>query len=122
MKLKYVAVAAAIALSGCQNAGYLLKTYDKSVAPKHILTTSAGTWWVFDRPDLGKIMTTPSPGTIVAPAVISGATVGLVKLDPVMQAHQEAAQAWFAQSGRTCSIKTSFEIWRPEYEHTYTCP
>ncbi|WP_376702512.1 hypothetical protein RQ479_21200 [Mesorhizobium sp. ISC25] len=112
---------AALAITGCQNTGYLLKTYDASVAPKHVVQTAGGSFWVFDRPDLSKIMTTPSPGTIAAPAIVSGATIGLVKLDPVVAAHQAVAFQYFTQTGRTCEIKTSIEIWRPEFEHTYVC-
>ncbi|MER8529315.1 MULTISPECIES: hypothetical protein [unclassified Mesorhizobium] len=114
-------LAAALVIAGCQNSGYLLKTYSASVARKHVVQTAGGSFWVFDRPDLGKIMTTPSPGTIAAPAIISGATVGLVKLDPVVAAHQAFALQYLAQTGRTCEIKTSVEIWRPEFEHTYVC-
>ncbi|MER8798671.1 hypothetical protein NKH75_31745 [Mesorhizobium sp. M0984] len=114
-------LAAALVIAGCQNSGYLLKTYSASVARKHVVQTAGGSFWVFDRPDLGKIMTTPSPGTIAAPAIISGATVGLVKLDPVVAAHQAFALQYLAQTGRTWEIKTSVEIWRPEFEHTYVC-
>ncbi|MER9710162.1 hypothetical protein NKJ13_07820 [Mesorhizobium sp. M0174] len=110
----------AATVSGCQNSGYIMKTYNP--VQKQVVQTSGGSFWVFDRPDLGKIMTTPSAGTIAAPAFINGATIGLVNIDPVIAAHQAVAQQYFAQTGRQCTIKTSFEIWRPEYEHTYSCP
>lgn len=120
MKFKYIVAAALVAgLAGCQNAGYIMDTYNQ--VGKQIVQTPGGNFWVFDRPDLGKIMTSPSPGTIAGPAVFSGMTLGMVKLDPVVQAHQAVAKMWFKQTGRTCEIKTSSEIWRPEYEHTYVC-
>lgn len=114
-----IACAALVTLAGCQNAGYIMETYNP--VRKVAYSSPTGNWWVFDRPDLGKIMTTPTAGQIAPAAAISGATVGLVKLDPVVQAHQEIAQKHFAATGRTCTIKTSYEIWRPEYEHTYAC-
>jgi len=116
---KFAAFAVLGILTGCQNAGYIMDTYGK--VDKKTVSTAQGSFWVFDRPDAGKIMTTPTPGSMVAPATISGATLGMVKLDPVVQAHRDVAQQWFAQTGRTCEIKTSYEIWRPEYEHTYSC-
>ncbi|EUB95573.1 hypothetical protein PMI07_002061 [Rhizobium sp. CF080] len=108
-----------VMVAGCQNAGYIMDTYNK--VGKQTVVTPGGNFWVFDRPDLGKILTTPTPGTIAGPAVFSGMTLGLVKLDPIVQAHQAVAQMWFAKTGRICEIKTSSEIWRPEYEHLYVC-
>jgi hypothetical protein len=110
---------AGLMLTGCQNAGYIMKTYNP--VKKVVYSSPTGNWWVFDRPDLGKIMTTPTAGQIAPAAAISGVTVGLVKLDPLVQAHQAIAQKHFAATGRKCTIKTSSEIWRPEFEHTYTC-
>lgn len=108
-----------IVLFGCQNAGYMMDTYNK--VGKQQISTDAGPFWVFDRPDLGKIMTSPSPGSMAGPAFISGATLGAVKLDPVLNAHQAAANQYLSSTGRKCTLRTSFEIWRPNYEHTYTC-
>ncbi|MBV5264483.1 hypothetical protein [Pinisolibacter aquiterrae] len=88
---------------------------------KEVIDTPNGTFWVFDRPDIGKIMTTPSPGTIAGPAFLSGLTLGMVVTDPVLASHQAIAKMWFEKTNRKCEIKTSFEIWRPEYEHTYVC-
>ena len=119
MKLKIAALAAIGALAGCQNAGYIMDTYNK--VDKKTVHTAGGDFWVFDRPDVGKILTTPTAGTIAGPAVFSGMTLGLVKLDPVVQAHRTVAEMWFKQTGRNCEITTSYEIWRPEFEHTYVC-
>lgn len=109
---------ACLSLVGCA-AGPVMETYGS--ISKQVVETDGGDFWVFDRPDIGKILTTPSPGTIAGPAFVSGLTLQAVKLDPVIAAHQAVARAWFAKTGRKCEIKTSFEIWRPEYEHTYTC-
>jgi hypothetical protein len=96
-----------------------MTTYNKT--GKQVVQVQGGTFWVFDRADLHKILTTPGPGTIVGPAIVGGATLGLVNVDPVMQAHQAVALKYLSSTGRTCDLKTSFEIWRPEYEHTYAC-
>lgn len=109
----------AAVLTGCQNAGYMMDTYNK--VGKQPVQTAAGPFWVFDRPDLKKVMTSPTPGSMVGPAFIGGATLGTVKLDPVLLAHQDAALKYLSSSGRKCELKTSFEIWRPNYEHTYVC-
>ncbi|MER8536850.1 hypothetical protein NKH61_29445 [Mesorhizobium sp. M1005] len=58
-------MAAALVITGCQNSGYLLKTYSASVARKHVVQTAGGSFWVFDRPDLGKIMTFAAVRTVM---------------------------------------------------------
>ncbi|MER8962096.1 hypothetical protein [Mesorhizobium sp. M0701] len=58
-------LAAALVITGCQNSGYLLKTYSASVARKHVVQTAGGSFWVFDRPDLGKIMTFAAVRTVM---------------------------------------------------------
>lgn len=119
MKKALIACAMVGMLAGCQNAGYIMETYNK--VPKQPVKTASGTFWIFDRPDQGKILTTPTPGSMIVPAYVSGLTLGAAKLDPLVQAHQEVAREWFKKTGRSCEIKTSTEIWRPEYEHTYQC-
>lgn len=117
--MKWLAIAVvAVVLSGCQNAGYIMETYN---VPKKTVKSERGTFVVFDRPDLGKMMTTPSVGTLAGPAFVQGATFGAVKLDPPVQEHQAVARRFFRETGRNCTIRTSSEILRPEYEHTYSC-
>lgn len=120
MRLRIAAVVAVgLAAASCQNAGYMMDTYNK--VGKQSVSTDAGAFWVFDRPDLKKIMTSPTPGSMVAPSAVSAATLGVVKVDPLVQAHQKAALQYLSSTGRTCDLRTSSEIWRPNYEHTYSC-
>lgn len=114
-----IAAVALLALTGCQNAGYMMDTYNKP--GKVQFKSSAGPYWVFDRKDINKLMTSPAPGSMILPASVSGATLGLVKLDPTTFTHQKVALEFLASTGRACEIKTTTELWRPNYEHTYVC-
>ena len=120
MRMRIAAtVVMSLAAASCQNAGYMMDTYNK--VGKQSVSIGSATFWVFDRPDLKKIMTSPTPGSMLAPSVVSGATLGAVKVDPLVQAHQNAALQYLSSTGRACDLKTSSEIWRPNYEHTYSC-
>lgn len=120
MRLGLITIAIlGLGLASCQNVSYVMETYSKP--GKQVLKTDQGDFWIFDRPDLGKMLTTPGPGTAFGIGVASGMTLGIAKVDPVVQFHQTVALTWFASTGRTCEIKTSSEILRPEYEHTYVC-
>lgn len=113
-------VALVVVTAGCvPNAGYLMETY--GARSHEVIEIGDGSFWVWDRPDLGKLMTSPSPGTIAGPALLRGLTLGAANLDPVLAVHQQVASLWFERTGRKCSLKTSFEIAKPEYEHTYQC-
>jgi hypothetical protein len=115
-----ISVVALSVLTGCvANAGYLMETYGGK--PHETMELSGGSFWVWDRPDLGKLMTSPSPGTIAGPALISGLTLSAVNVDPTLAVHQAVARLWFEKTNRKCEIKTSFEIARPEFEHGYIC-
>lgn len=116
---KILIAAICVCLASCQNAGYMMETYDKP--GKVVFKSTAGTWWVFDRKDLGKLMTSPTPESMILPATVSGATFGLVTTDPTTFTHQKVAQEFLASTGRACEIKTTTELWRPNYEHTYVC-
>jgi hypothetical protein len=111
--------AAALLLASCGTYSYLLETYNG--VEKQTISMAGGSFWVWDRPDLGKLLTSPTPGTIAGPSFISGLTFQTVKLDPVVASHQAVAAEFFRMAGRNCEIKTSFEIVRPEFEHTYRC-
>lgn len=116
------AVAAAVAcvmLAGCANVGYVMNEYgDKR---HETISTPYGTYKVWDRPAKRKIMTAPPLGRVAGDATVSGLTFGIAKTDPTVQEHQVVVRQWFREHGRNCTIKTSTEILRPQYEHTYTC-
>lgn len=109
-----------VGLGGCvANMGYLMDTYGG--VQKQVIDVQDGSFWVFDRPDLGKVLTTPSAGTTIGPALVRGLTLTGVDLMPLVQVHQEIALRWLRSTGRSCEIKTSSEIAKPEFEHVYVC-
>lgn len=119
MKAAALLAASALLLGGCATYSYLLSTYNG--VDKTVVSGPGGSYWVWDRPDLGKILTSPSPGTMVPSLVVQNLTLSMANADPKLAAHQQVVMDWFARDGRNCEIKTSFEIARPEYEHSYIC-
>lgn len=109
---RFGALIAVAMLGGCSSFGYFGETYG-SMAP-HVITTRADSWWVFDRAAEGKVIVQRTPG--------NAAGLGL---NPAAQVprpdYQEAAEAFLAQSGRTCKIKDGNLVVAPSWEFSYEC-
>lgn len=105
------AAAAGLCLAGCAASSHLMDVYSGVQATN--IDTPAGEYRIWDRPDLGVMLTSPSAPTILA----RGNNLGL---DPEGD-NVAAARLWFQRSGRNCRITHSTEALHPEYEHTYVC-
>lgn len=114
-----LAVVSCAAIAGCAGIGRIGSLY--AGQEKHVIDTTSGEFWVFDRPDLGSLVTVPGPAAAAAAGAVAGATLTLVNADPVLSLHREVARQWLAKSGRRCEIKASFEPLKPYYEHAYSC-
>lgn len=116
-----IALVLAAGLSACASVDYVVTTYGNIPAESFALPDGSS-YRVFDRPDIGKIMTTPSIRATVTTGVVSQATLGLVDDTPNVVHHRIAAEAWLASRGRTCSlVGASREILTTQFEHDYTC-
>lgn len=108
-------------LSACASVDYVVTTYGNIPADSFALPDGAS-YRVFDRPDIGKIMTTPSIRATVTTGVVSQATLGLVDDTPNVVHHRIVAEAYLASRGRTCSlVGASREVLTTQFEHDYTC-
>ena len=117
-----VALAAGLALTGCgEGFDYAMETY-RDVPPVNVVSDGK-VWRVFDRPDAGLIMITPSLGDVAGAAAIEGATLGLSgDLDPEEPAYRAAAMAHLRSTGRSCRILTGREVIETQWEYSYRCP
>jgi hypothetical protein len=109
----------ALALTGCQNAGYVMDTH--GVTNKQDFIAADGKYWVFDRPDQRKIMTQPSGGRAVSSGAATGATFGVKDYFPTPAQHRNAALGFLSKTRRSCQLLSSTEIMSNSVEHTYTC-
>lgn len=72
------------------------------------MRTAAGAFDVYDRPDLGRLITDPKVG-----ALRSGR--------PDLTDHAAAAARWISGTGRRCAIEGSAKVITPDAEHVYRC-
>jgi hypothetical protein len=109
----------AAALGGCSSFSYLGETYGAMQA--QIVTTKADTWRVFDRTAESKILVQRNPDNAAAQGVVG--SLGLKAANAAMPQpeYQEAAEAFLAQSGRTCRIKDGYLVVAPSWEFSYEC-
>lgn len=108
-----VLAAAMLALTACGNVGYVVETY--SAKNRTFVEKDGATWWVYDRPDLGRVMVNAPIGA----AAVSGATFGAV--EPQYPAFAAVADQFLKAGGRTCAIGTGTEVVTNQVEFPYTC-
>lgn len=117
-KLGALIIMAAV-LGGCSSFSYLGENYGAMQAK--IVTTKADTWRVFDRAAESKILVQRNPDNAVAQGVVG--SLGLKAANAAMPQpdYQEAAEAFLAQSGRSCRIKDGYLVVAPSWEFSYEC-
>ena len=61
MQLRFIVIFALAFLTGCSSGfSYLAENYSATAMPE-IISTSADNWWIFDKPDQGKILVQRNP-------------------------------------------------------------
>ncbi len=106
--------------SGCAGQSYLLDNYSATAMPDTV-STSADNWWIFDKPAEGKMLVQRNPGSAAAQGFFGG-----LMLNPTVTAapkplYEQAAQAFIAKTGRSCTIKDGYLIIEPSWEFKYEC-
>ena len=109
----------AAALGGCSSFSYLGETYGAMQA--QTVTTKADTWRVFDRTAESKILVQRNPDNAAVQGVVG--SLGLKAGNAAMPQpdYQQAAEAFLAQSGRSCRIKDGYLMVAPSWEFSYEC-
>lgn len=108
------ALIVAVILSGC-GMGYVISTYGK--VPVEEVDVNQSTYRLFHRPDLKKIMVTPSIGKAMA----SG--FSLMIYDPSKSKGMDmAVDAYLKKAGyEGCAIKRGEEVMNEQIEFIYSC-
>ncbi|NOD94318.1 hypothetical protein GS636_16125 [Ruegeria sp. HKCCD4884] len=115
-----VLCAALLYTASCSGMSYAMKTYG-DVDPINF-EAYGRTWRVFDKPESGLIMLTPSLGDAALAGAAEGATFGLAgSMDPTQLVFQSAAAEYLKSTGRTCDIRSARLVIDPQWEFTYTC-
>lgn len=105
---------ALVTLNGC-GMGYVVKTYGDTKVDE--VTVNESTYRIFHRPDLRKIMATPSLGK----AFTSGLSLGAY--DPASRKGMDlACEKYLAGLGyRDCVVTRGEEVLSQQVEFTYQC-
>lgn len=120
MKSAVLALIAIATLTACGGMGTVMERYGsvKAVAFQH----GGSTWRVFDKPEEGRLMLTPSIGDSAAAGAIEGVTLGMADnpLGPNKR-YSDAATAWILRHGGTCRLTAGRVILHPQFEFDYSC-
>lgn len=115
-----VALSASLMLAGCAGMDAAMQ-YD-GVNPVHFQSPPDGdTWRIFDKPNEGRLMVTPTLGEAMGEGFLSGLTLGAADTDIPKPEYQAAVAAWLAHTGRHCTILDGYKLIRPQWEFKYRC-
>jgi len=94
------------------------------IEPKSFEFAGEDTYRVFDRPDVNKLMITPSLSKAMGAGALQGLTFGGVDaMDSIgpKPMFERAALAYLASTGRQCRIIDGYLVVRPQWEFKYDC-
>lgn len=112
-----VAVAAA-ALGGCASFSYFSDNYAAMEA--QTIVTKGEAWRVSDKAAEGKIFVQRNVGNMPPQGLAGAGNLTAAAASPKPD-YQAAAEAFLAQSGRSCRIKDGTPVIPPSWEFTYEC-
>ncbi len=119
MLSRIILAASLLLLCSCGNLGYIVKTYGKPNSKLQHHESKEMAIRIFDRPDLKKMMVTPTVGRAFGIGAGAGATFGLWTpgMDPFP--YQSAAQDWLNVNNRKSTITGGKLLVKPQWEFTY---
>jgi hypothetical protein len=119
--MRRIIILAALALSGCGNMGYVMKTYNS--VDNTEFDYGGHTYRIFDRKDLSKVMITPSIGQAIRGGAIKGATFGGLNIQDDKGRFTSVATTYLQKErpAETCEIKSGELILDPQWEFVYLC-
>lgn len=113
----------ALPLCGCaggQAMQYAMSEYGGVPVQTH--ATAEDNYRIFDKPESGKLMITPSMAKAAAGGLVAGSTLGLADANEALTRPMTvAAQSYLASTGRQCRITATELIVKPQYEVKYDC-
>lgn len=100
-------------LAGCSGLNYAIENYGDTQSKAHYYNGQK--FSIFDKPDVGRMMVTPSVGK----SFLNGLTLGLAATPEMTM--QNAAQTYLDKTGRKCIAGDPKLIVDPQYEVFYVC-
>ena len=93
-----------------------------------VFANGGSTWRVYDKPDEGRLMITPTVADSAASGFIGGATLGVAG-DPItgrsagipQNGFTAAASAWVKRHGASCEVTSGHLLVTPQWEYAYAC-
>ena len=109
-----------IAVTACSGMDYAMQTYSGIQPIK--FSAYGKNWRVFDKPETGIMMITPSLGDAAVAGAAEGATLYLAgDMDAPVEVFQATAQRYLDSSGRGCQITSGRLVVDPQWEFSYSC-
>lgn len=106
-------------LAGCAGVSHAMQYAGTTIVR---VETDDDVYRIYDKPDEGRLMITPSIGRAAADGFVRGGTIGIVDSSSPKPFFRNAVEKHFARTGRTqCKITDGYVILHPQWEFTYTC-
>lgn len=102
-----------LVLTACGNVGYVFDNYGAD--NRNLFQYQGKTWWIYDRPDLGRMMVNAPIGDAAA----AGATLGIA--GPQYPSFALAGAAFLASTDRNCAMSEGRELIPQQIEFQYRC-
>ena len=115
-----IAIASMIVIAGCSGINYAVENY--SGVDVERFEANGQTWRIFDKPEEGRLMITPTLGKAAAVGAAQGATFGLSDggASPI-QYFEAAANLYIKSRDESCKVTSGSLVINPQYEFFYTC-
>jgi hypothetical protein len=110
-----------ISLSGCAGINKSMTYSDVKHVAYRDPSLPIG-FWIFDRPDQGKMLINQDPGTAMGAGFAKGLTLGIADTSTPVQVFRNGAQLWLNSTGRRCKVVRVDRVLAPtNFEATYEC-
>jgi hypothetical protein len=116
--MRIIVLLLSLLLSGC--AGMDAVNQYEGIDPPHFQYNGA-TWRIFDKPNEGKLMITPTIGEAMTEGLWRGLTLGAIDTDMPKSTYQAAVEGWLTYTHRKCVVMDGYKLIRPQWEFKYRC-
>lgn len=116
--MRWVILALAVLTAGC--AGIQYANQYRGIEVERF-SWDGQTWRIFDKPDEGRLMITPTLLRSARQGFVGGLFFGAFDTDIPKPRYEAATIGWLLESGRECTVTDGYEVVSPQWEFTYTC-
>jgi len=108
------------AVSACSGAGYAIENYGGVDVQR--IQANGESWRIFDKPEEGRLMITPTLGRAASVGAVQGATLGMSDGGKdTMAEFESAADAYVKSRNPDCAVTEGALVITPQYEFFYEC-